>query len=237
MADGRHRSSEELIAQARSLMRESAGSWNSLAGQLEIREDRAWLDEGRKRYHASAAMTTSVAPDETVASYIFSVIRAPRRARMRLTHSVPDENPETYPELVIVRDQTWWAKTGSVVETNVGDAAHGIGLFGLELMICPQPLADTMDYCEAWETRPGGSAILLSAGASEMIWFRAPELVVLSASEYELEVDRQLGILLASRAYIDNRIARNVTLSGICVNPPFDDQAEFGIPTQPEGFG
>jgi hypothetical protein len=67
-----------------------------------------------------------------------------------------------------------------------------------------------------------------------MAWQHAPELVVLSVSRYEMEVDRELGILLANRAYIDNRIARDTTLRDIRVNPSFDDEAEFGIPVCPE---
>jgi hypothetical protein len=109
-----------------------------------------------------------------------------------------------------------------------------IGLFGLELMICPKPLADIMDYREARETTGERAAILVSAGASEMAWSHAPELVVLSVSRYELEVDRELGILLADRAYIDNRIARNIVLHDIRVDPSFDDDAEFGMPVYPE---
>jgi hypothetical protein len=57
---------------------------------------------------------------------------------------------------------------------------------------------------------------------------------VLSVSRYELEVDRELGILLANRAYIDDRIARDIVLHDIRVDPSLDDEAEFGIPVHPE---
>lgn len=237
MTNERQRSSGELITVARGLVRESAASWSSLAGRLEVRDDEAWLDEGRKRYHASAAMAleTSTEPEISVVGYSFSVIKNPWRVRMQLIHAAAGGNPEPLPDLIICRDQTWWAKTGSQVETNSANVTRRIGLFGLDLMTCPQPLADTMYYLEARDTTGERAAILVSAGASEMVWEHAPEQVVLSVSRYELEVDTELGILLANRAYIDNRLARDTTLHDIRVNPSFDDEAEFGIPVQPEG--
>lgn len=234
MTDEHQRSPEELITAARRLMRESVGSWNSLSGRIEIREDEAWLDEGRKRYHASAAMETSTVPEVSVAGYAFSVIRTPWRVRMQLVHSAAAGSPEPLLDLIICRDQTWWARTGSHVKTNKADPMRSLGLFGLDLMLCPQPLADIMDYLEAREIAGERAAILVSAGPSEMAWERAPELVVLSVSRYELEVDTELGILLANRAYIDDRIARDITLHDLRVNPALDDAAEFGIPAQPE---
>jgi hypothetical protein len=229
---------EALITVARRLMWESDASWSSLTGRLEVREDEAWLDEGRKRCRASAAMETSasIAPDISVVDYSFSVRRTPWRARMQLIHSsAAARNPEPLPELIICRDKAWWARTGAAVKTNTANVNHRIGLFGLDLMICPQSLADIMDYREAQETtRERRAAIQVSAGASEMVWWDAPGQVVLSVSRYELEVDRELGILLANRAYIDNRIARDIVLRDISVDPSFDDEAEFGIPAYPE---
>jgi hypothetical protein len=180
-------------------------------------------------------METSTPPEISVVGYSFSVIKTPWRVRMQLIHSAAAGSPEPPPDLIICRDQTWWARTGSEAKTNRTNPMHRIGLFGLDLMICPQPLADIMDYREARETTGERAAILVSAGASEMAWQHVPELVVLSVSRYELEVDTELGILLANRAYIDNRIARDTTLHDIRVNPSFDDEAEFGIPVQPEG--
>ena len=111
-------------------------------------------------------------------------------------------------------------------------------MYGLDLMICPQPFADSMDYREAREgEREGRAAILVTAGASEMIWQRAPGQVVLSVSWYELEVDRELGILLANRAYIDDRIARDIVLHDIRVDSQLNDEAEFCMPVNPEGGG
>ena len=237
MTDEHQRSSEEFITAARRLMRESAASWGSLTGRLEVREDEAWLDEGRKRYNAAAAMETSTPPEISVAVYSFSIKKNPWRVRMQRVHSAATKSPEPQPDLIICRDQTWWARTGSQVKTNGASVMRRIGLFGLDLMICPQPLADTLYYLDAREAAGGRAAILVSAGASEMTWQHAPELVVLSVSRYELEVDTELGVLLANRAYIDDRIARDITLHDIRVNPSFDDEAEFGIPVQPEGHG
>jgi hypothetical protein len=234
VTDEHQRSSGELITVARRLMRGANASWSSLTGRLEVRNDEAWLDEGRKRYHGSAALETSTAPEISAVGYSFSVIKTPWRARMQLLHSAAPGSPEPHPDLIVYRDQTWWARTGSEVKTNGTDVTRRIGLFGLELMICPQSLADIMDYREARETTRERAAILVSAGASEMVWWHAPELVVLSVSRYELEVDRELGILLANRAYIDNRIAREIVLHNIRVDPSFNDEAEFGIPVYPE---
>jgi hypothetical protein len=228
------RSSEELIAVARRLMQGSATSWSSLTGRLEVRNDEAWLDEGRKRYNGSAALETSTAPDISGLSYSFAAIRSPWRIRMQFMRSLVAGDPEPHPDLIVYRDQTWWARTGSKVETNSTDVMRQIGLFGLDLMICPQSLADIMDYREARETTRERAAIMLSAGASEMIWWHAPEQVVLSVSRYDLEVDRKLGILLANRAYIDDRVARNIELHNIHVDPPLNDETEFGIPAYPE---
>jgi hypothetical protein len=226
VTDERPRRPGEQITVARRLMRESAASWRSLTGRLEVREDEAWLDEGRKRYHGSAASEPSAAAEISGAGYSFSVIRSPWRVRMQLMHSTA----AGIPGLIICRDETWWARTGSEAKTNRANPMHRIGLFGLDLMICPQPLADIMDYREARETTGERAAILVSAGPSELASQHTPELVVLSVSRYELEVDTELGILLANRAYIDNRIAREITLHDIRLNPSFDDQAEFGIP-------
>lgn len=228
------RSSEELITVARKLMRGSATSWSSLTGRLEVRNDEAWLDEGRKRYHGSAALETSTPPEISVVCYSFAAVKSPWRIRMQLMNSVAAGDPEPLPDLIVYRDQTWWARSGSKVKTNGTNAAYSIGLSGLELMICPQLLADIMDYREARETARERAAILVSAGASEMIWRHAPEQVVLSASRYELDVDRELGILLANRAYIDDRIATDIELHDIHVNAPLDDETEFGIPAKPE---
>lgn len=231
MTDGYDRSSEALITMARSLMRESVSSWSSLRGRLEVRNDEAWLDEGRKRYHASAAIETATPPEISLVSYSFSVIRTPCRVRMQLMHSTTAGNPEPSPDLIIRRGQTWWTKTGSDVKTNGTNVMRRIGLFGLDLMICPGQLADIMDYREARETtRELRAAILLTTGASEMTWWHAPEQVVLSVSRYELEADTELGILLANRAYIDDRIARDITLHDIRVDPSFEDETEFAIP-------
>jgi hypothetical protein len=202
-------SARELIAVARGLMRDSAASWSSLAARLEVRDDEAWLDEGRRRYQASAAMQLSTPPEISMVSYLFSVSQTPWRLRMRLVRSVAAGNLQPPPDLIICRDKNWWARTGSEVMDNKAGTERRIGLHGLELMICPQQLADIMDFRDARETtREGRAAILVSAGSSEMAWRYAPEQVVLSASGYELEVDRQLGILLANRAYIDNRAAQ-----------------------------
>jgi hypothetical protein len=102
-------------------------------------------------------------------------------------------------------------------------------------MICPQSLANIMDYREAQETTRERAAILVSAGASEMLWWHAPEQVVLSVSRYELKVDKELGILFANRAYIDDRIAREIVLHDIRVDPTLDNETEFGIPIYPKG--
>jgi hypothetical protein len=229
MTDEHQRSFEELITEARRLMRESTDAWRSITGRLEVRNDEAWLDEGRKRYHASAAMETSTAPDISVVNYSFSVRRTPWRVRMQLMHAAGVENAK--PDLIICRDQIWWMRTGAAVKTNKANLAHRIGLSGLDLMICPKPLADIMDYREARETiHDRRAAILVLAGASEMLWWHAPEQVVLSVSFYELEVDSELGILLANRAYIDDRIARDIVLHDIRVDPSLDDETEFGIP-------
>jgi len=199
-----------------------------------VRNDEAWLDEGRKRFHGSAALETSIAPEINVVGYSFAVTKSPWRVRMQLTHSAAAGNPEPHPDLIVCRDQTWWARSGSKLSTNSADAACRIGLFGLELMICPQLLADIMDYREAREITHERAAILVAAGASEMTWLHAPEQVVLSVSRYELDVDRELGILLANRAYIDGRIACAIELHDIRVDPPFDDETEFRIPVRPE---
>jgi hypothetical protein len=229
------RSSEELIALARRLMQESATSWSSLTGRLEVRDDEAWLDEGRKRYHGSAALETSTASEISIAEYSFAVAKSPWRARMQLIPSTGRGYAESNPDLIIHRDQTWWARTGSEVKTNSTSPKRRVGLFGLELMICPQSLANIMDYREAQETTRERAAILVSAGASEMLWWHAPEQVVLSVSRYELKVDKELGILLANRAYIDDRIAREIVLHDIRVDPTLDDETEFGIPIYPKG--
>jgi hypothetical protein len=228
------RSSDGLITTARGLMRHAGDSWSSMAGRLTVRDDEAWLDEGRRRYHGDAPMETSTPPDISAVGYYFSVIREPWHVRMQLMHSAPSGNLEDNADLIVYREQTWWARTGSQVRTNGINADRRCGLYGLELMICPQSLADTMDYRQAREANHGRPAILVSAGASEMIWRHAPEQVVLSASRYELEVDKDLGILLANRAYIDDRISRDIELHDIRLNPSFDNAAEFGVPAYPE---
>jgi len=216
VADEHQLSSRELITTARRLMRGSATSWGSLTGQLEVRNDEPWLDEGRKRYHGSAALETSTTSEISVVGYSFAVVKTPWRVRMQLMHSSAAGEPEPHPDLIIYRDQEWWARTGSELKTNSTNVAHH-GLYGLELMICPQPLADILYYEEARERIGERAAILVSAAASEMAIQHAPELVVLSVSRYELEVDRELDILLANRAYIDNRIARDIVLHDIRV--------------------
>ena len=230
MTDKHQRSSEEMITVARRLIRESAASWGSLTGRLEVRENEAWLNEGRKRFHGLAALERSAVPDIRAVGYSFAVIRSPWRMRMQLTHSAAPGDQESYPDLIIHRDLTWWARTGSEVITNSTNVSHSVGLFGLEFMICPQSLADTLYYLEAREIVRERPSILVEAGASEMAWRHAPELVVLSVSRYELEVDMELGILLANRAYIDDTIARNITLHDIRVDQALDDETVFGMP-------
>lgn len=230
MPDDHQHFAGDLITMARSLMHKSEDSWRSLAGRLDVREDEAWLDEGRRRHQAIAAMQTSIAPEISQTSYSFAVIRNPRRVRMQLIGSATSGNTSPPPDMIICRDSAWWTRTGSKRGHNLANPARGIGLFGLELMILPAPLADIMDYREAREVTGDRDAILVSAGASERAWFDAPELVVLSVSRYELEVDRELGVLLANRAYIDNRVARDVVLRDLRVNPSFEEETEFSIP-------
>src|SRR5258707_256074 len=177
VADEHQLSSRELITTARRLMRGSATSWGSLTGQLEVRNDEPWLDEGRKRYHGSAALETSTTSEISVVGYSFAVVKTPWRVRMQLMHSSAAGEPEPHPDLIIYRDQEWCARTGSEVKTNSTNVAHH--------------------------------------------------------SRYELEVDRELYILLANRAYIDNRIARDIVLHDIRVDVPLDDETEFGIPKLP----
>ena len=233
MTDDYQYSSEELAAAARKLLQEPAIRWSSLAGLIEIWDDDAWLDEGRKRYHAAAPMETDTDPMISAFKYSFSVTQEPWRVRMQLMGHTVADTLQSPPELIVCRGQTWWAKTGLQVITNEARENSRLGLFGLDLMVAPAQLAGTIDIRQAKRVTPGRrKAILLSASASEMIWQHVPELVVLSASRYELEVDEDLGILLATRAYIDNRIARSMVLHDLQVDQNQYGDEEFNIPTR-----
>lgn len=212
-------------------MRESGRSWSSVKGRLEVREDEAWLNEGRRRYHRESVPGQSEpGPDFRITKYSFQVVRSPLRVRMTL---ISDEFPgDSQPaaDLIVRRDRAWWLRTGD--EERSGDGIRrSAGLCGLDVLLSPEPFAD-LTYGDARTSESGRPSILVSGEAPEIDRSYPNALTVLSASRYELEVDTQVGILLAGRTYIEDRIARETTLHNIETDTAMDDSV-FLMPLQP----
>ena len=221
---------EDLATTARTLLGRANGSWRSLAGRLELWEDEAWLDKGRARYHGSPASQVPSADEPKGLAYRFVIASEPWRVRMVLVWSRRSPHADSDPDLLVVRGATWWARTGEILVTNDGDSRSSHGLYYLDLLTQPAGLADSLAYISgaqaAEEDRP---VIRVNAAPTEVTRLRAPSLVVLSANRYELDVDAGLGILRRVRCLIGDRLARQVMLRELRVNPPIDE-TDFAPP-------
>jgi hypothetical protein len=214
-------------------MRKAGSSWSDLKGRLQVLEDRPWLDEGRKRVHQLTVPGQSEPrPDYRTIDYSFQVARNPLRVRMTLvSDEFSGDDAQPAPNVIVRRGRAWWLRTGDVQESGDG-LTRSVGLYGLDIMLSPEPFAD-FDYRYARTTQSGRPSILVSAEAPDIDQLYPSDMTVLSASRYEFEVDEELGIFLASRAYIEDRIASQIALRDVEADTAIDDSV-FVMALRPE---